>query len=140
MIKIESKNNSKLKNEIEVKLGNFNKSQRDWFKNKAYQVQNKNFYAFDDDKLIGGAIGYIKYNWYYLDLLFIEEIYRKNGIGSKLLKQIEDFAKKENLTGVRLETWDFQAKGFYEKNGYKVFGEIKNCPPEITEYHLKKEF
>lgn len=32
----------------------------------------------------------------------------------------EKFAIKEKLTGVRMETWNFQAKGFYEKNGYKV--------------------
>ena len=52
--------------------------------------------------------------------------------------QIEEFAKKENLTGVRMETWDFQARGFYEKNGYTVFAEIKDCPPKTTCYFLKK--
>lgn len=39
-----------------------------------------------------------------------------------------------------METWDFQAKGFYEKNGYTVFAEIKDCPPGTICYFLKKEF
>ena len=39
-----------------------------------------------------------------------------------------------------METWDFQARGFYEKNGYIVFAEIKNCPPRTIDYYLKKEF
>lgn len=44
-----------------------------------------------------------------------------------------------NQTGIRMETWDFQARGFYEKNGYNVFGEIKDCPPGTICYFLKKE-
>lgn len=39
-----------------------------------------------------------------------------------------------------METWNFQARGFYEKNGYVVFAEIKNCPPGTVDYYLKKEF
>lgn len=95
---------------------------------------------FDDNKLVGGAIGVIKYNWYFLDLLYVDENYRGQDIGTNLIKQIESFAKKENLTGVRMETWNFQARGFYEKMGYTVYGEIKNCPPGTIEYFLKKEF
>ena len=30
-----------------------------------------------------------------------------------------------------METWNFQARGFYEKNGYNVFGEIKDCPENL---------
>ena len=75
-----------------------------------------------------------------MDLLYIDEEYRNRNIGTNLIKEIEKFALKEHLTGVRMETWNFQAKGFYEKNGYSVFGEIKNCPPGTIDYHLKKEF
>ena len=61
-------------------------------------------------------------------------------MGTNLIKKIEEFAIKEHLIGVRMETWDFQARGFYEKNGYIVFAEIKNCPPGTIDYYLKKEF
>lgn len=101
--------------------------------------EKNNFLAFDGGNLIGGAIGYIQYNWYFLDLLYIDEEYRGQDIGTNLLKQIEEFAKTKKLTGIRMETWDFQARGFYEKNGYTVFAEIKDCPPETTCYFLKKE-
>lgn len=138
MIRIESSNNKELKKQIEDWLRAFNKSQKEWFRDRAYKIKNQNFFAFDEDKLIGGAVGCVKYNWYYLDLLFVKEAYRKQKVGSKLLKQIEDFAKSENSTGVRMETWDFQALGFYKANGYEVFGEIEDCPPGTIEYHLKK--
>jgi ribosomal protein S18 acetylase RimI-like enzyme len=48
-----------------------------------------------------------------LDLLYIDEEYRNRNIGTNLIKEIEKFALEEHLTGVRMETWNFQAKGFY---------------------------
>ena len=69
----------------------------------------------------------------------------KNIIHTKLRKNNMEKCKwlkdnvSEHLTGIRMETWDFQAKGFYEKNGYSVFAEIKDCPPGTIDYYLKKE-
>ena len=94
---------------------------------------------YDDGKVVGGAIGFVKYKWYFLDLLYIDKKYRGQDIGTKLLEQIEKFTRKENLIGIRMETWNFQAREFYEKNGYNVFGEIKDCPPGTIDYLLKKE-
>ncbi len=138
MIKFESVNSKQLDKEIITMLHEFNKNHNEWFKNRTNRIKNKSFFAFDGDRLIGGAVGCIKYNWYYLDFLFVEKEYRKQKIGSQLLGLIEDYAKKNNLTGVRMETWDFQALDFYKSNGYEVFGEIEDCPPGSIEYHLKK--
>ncbi|WP_289466263.1 hypothetical protein, partial [Klebsiella pneumoniae] len=49
----------------------------EWIKNNITSDINipiqeeKNFLVFDEDELIGGAIGYITYNWYFLDLLYV---------------------------------------------------------------------
>jgi len=38
-----------------------------------------------------------------------------------------------------LDTYDFQALAFYQKNGYEVFGILENCPaPGHIRYSLKK--
>lgn len=146
MITIKNENDIKFKKIIDTRLRKNNIEKCSWFKDNISEdinissVKNNNFLAFDNDKLIGGAIGFVEYNWYFLDLLYIDEEYRNRNIGTNLIKEIEKFALKEHLTGVRMETWNFQAKGFYEKNGYSVFGEIKNCPPDTIDYHLKKEF
>ena len=46
-------------------------------------------------------------------------------------------AKKEGCTIIQLDTFDWQAKGFY-KNGYSVFGELKNCPKGHSRYYMSK--
>jgi hypothetical protein len=38
-----------------------------------------------------------------------------------------------------LDTFDFQAEGFYLKNGYKPFGEINNFPSEQKRIYFSKE-
>ena len=146
MITIKNENDIKFKKIIDTRLRKNNIEKCSWFKDNISEdinissVKNNNFLAFDNDKLIGGAIGFVEFNWYFLDLLYIDEEYRNRNIGTNLIKEIEKFALEEHLTGVKMETWNFQAKGFYEKNGYSVFGEIKECPPGTIDYHLKKEF
>lgn len=145
MIILKNDNDINNKNIIHTKLRRNNLDKCEWLnKNvpndiKVSDTIQNNFLAFDDKKLIGGAIGFVQYNWYFLDLLYIDKEYRNKNIGTKLIRAIEEYAKKENLTGVRMETWNFQARGFYEKMGYTVWAEIKDCPPGTIDYYLKKE-
>ena len=145
MIKIVNDNNIEMKNIIHTNLRKNNREKCEWLKNntsadiKISGTKTSNFLAFDNDRLVGGAIGFVEYNWYFLDLLYIDKEYRGKDIGTNLLKEIEEFSIKQNLTGIRMETWDFQAREFYEKNGYNVFAEIKDCPPGTICYFLKKE-
>ena len=145
MIKIVIDNDKKLKNEIDVGLTKFNREKCEWLKVNSdivvdeYQEKEFNFLAYDDNKLIGGAIGFIKYDWYFLDMLYINEEYRKRKIGTNLINEIEDFARKEKLIGIRTDTWDFQAKEFYEKMGFKLFGELKDCPLGTINYFFEKK-
>ena len=145
MIVIKNDNNSDYKYIIHSKLRENNRNRCYWIKEnilgdvKIPTRKEYNFLAFDNDKLVGGAIGFVDYNWYYLDLLYVDDDYRGIDVGSNLIKNIETFAKAEKLTGIRVETWNFQARGFYEKQGFTVFAELNNCPPGTIEYHLKKE-
>ncbi len=122
-----------------TRLKAYNRSHCQWLAAHPAPQEQHNVFAFDGDTPIGGAVGYVAYNWYMLDLLYVHEEYHGQHIGTKLLGQIEAFARNKHLTGIRLETWDFQAKGFYEKNGYTVFAELKDYPPGSTVYFIKKE-
>lgn len=146
MIIIKEDNDIKKKEIIHRDLRKSNIDKCEWIRNNETIDINipieeeKNFLAFDGNKLIGGAIGNINYNWYFLDLLYVNENYRGKDIGTTLINKIEETAKELELTGIRMETWDFQALGFYEKMGYKIFGEIKDCPPGTICYFLEKTF
>ena len=99
------------------------------------------FYVYDRGKKIGGVYGYIDpENWVYIALLYISDDYREKGIGSKLIALVEKLGRRSKCTGIRTETWDFQAIGFYEKRGFVVYGILEDHPIGATDYLLKKKF
>ncbi|GFZ33288.1 N-acetyltransferase [Clostridium zeae] len=78
------------------------------------------------------------WNCLYVDVLWVKEEYRKEGYGSILLKEVEKVAKEKGCKLSHLDTFDFQAKDFYLKHGYEVFGVLDDCPVEHKRYYLKK--
>jgi len=90
------------------------------------------------DMLAG--INSILYCWNCLniDVLWVREDSRKEGYGSALLNEIEKIAKEKGCKLIHLDTFDFQAKDFYLKHGYEVFGVLDDCPVEHKRYYMKK--
>ncbi|MBK1810707.1 GNAT family N-acetyltransferase [Clostridium sp. YIM B02505] len=78
------------------------------------------------------------WNCLYVDVLWVKEEYRREGYGSILLKEVEKIAKEKGCKLSHLDTFDFQAKDFYLKHGYEVFGVLDDCPAEHKRYYLKK--
>jgi ribosomal protein S18 acetylase RimI-like enzyme len=78
------------------------------------------------------------WNCLYVDVLWVKEEYRNLGYGSILLKEVERAAKERGCHLVHLDTFDFQAKDFYIKQGYEVFGVLEDCPLEHKRYYMKK--
>jgi GNAT superfamily N-acetyltransferase len=93
----------------------------------------------DDGKLIAGITATL-YCWgiLYTDALWVHEQHRHRGLGTKLLRNLEEEAKKKGCTLSHLDTFDFQGKAFYEKLGYELFGILDECPPGHQRYFLKK--
>ena len=70
--------------------------------------------------------------------LFVDERYRGKGIGSALLKQVEEEARRMGAGVARLDTFEFQALNFYLKHGYEIWGILEDCPKGHKRYYLKK--
>jgi GNAT superfamily N-acetyltransferase len=85
--------------------------------------------AFMEDRLIGGLIGKVLWNWLYADLVWVEEEFRGQGIGTTVMKTAEERALSMKLTGIYLWTETWQAPLFYRKLGYTQFVEFKDFPP-----------
>lgn len=89
-------------------------------------------------ELAGGVYGKIAWQWLYVDLLWVDEDFRGQNLGSRLLSDIEKAANKHGIFNYYLSTASFQAPDFYQKMGYKIFGQIEGLPPGQTTYFLKK--
>lgn len=75
----------------------------------------------------------------YVDTLWVDEEYRNQGVGSKLMDQVEKSLKDYGCSLCHLDTFSFQAPGFYEKRGYKIFGTLEHKKAGISEYFLVKD-
>lgn len=80
------------------------------------------YLAFDEDKAIGFALGYYRYSTWkgktiYLEDLYVEEPYRKRGVGNALLETLAAKAKNENIAYIDLQVldWNEPAISFYKK-------------------------
>ncbi|MFD4409728.1 GNAT family N-acetyltransferase [Streptomyces sp. NPDC058467] len=91
------------------------------------------------DALAGGLIGHTWTTWLHVTYLWVDARHRGTGLGSHLLARAERMAVTDRgCLNSRLETWDFQAPDFYQKQGYEVVCVIPDYPPGITEYTLTK--
>lgn len=87
----------------------------------------------------GGLLGKQFWSWLYVDILWIDESVRGRGWGSRLLRHAEAEAQQTGCTRALLDTFDFQARPFYEREGYTVFAELEDFPPGHMRYYMRKE-
>jgi len=88
---------------------------------------------------IGGVLAGIGYwNGLEINIIWVKDEYRKKGIGSHILKYVEDIAKAKGATVAMLDTFDFQAEEFYLRNGYISIGEIQNFPKGHKRIYFSK--
>ena len=83
------------------------------------------------------GIGY--WNGLEIKILWVDENYRNNGLATKLLNYVETTAKEKGATISMLDTFDFQAPGFYLKNGYDQIGEINDFPKGHKRIYFSKK-
>jgi len=94
--------------------------------------------ARDDQGVVGGLIGQLRWRWLYVAKLWVDERGRGRGIGTELLRAAEDLARSRGCTDVSLDTFEYQARPFYEKLGYELFGTLDGYPPGYRQFYLRK--
>jgi GNAT superfamily N-acetyltransferase len=92
----------------------------------------------DTDELLGGLWGGTAYSHLHIELLYLPEDLRGTGLGRQLMAQTEHEAILRGCRTVWLDTFTFQARGFYEHLGYAVFGTLEDYPPGHERFFLKK--
>ncbi|MBQ0002237.1 MAG: GNAT family N-acetyltransferase [Treponema sp.] len=113
------------------------------FNDKAVGPDNHellNIVEYDNNgNVIAGILGGTYWGWMHLDILWVDENYRRTGIGSKLLKAAEEEAVRRGCHSVHVDTMSWQAPEFYKKHGYREIGKLENIPTGNKKFHLIKE-
>lgn len=88
--------------------------------------------------VVGGLLGHTRWGWLYVAKLWVDERARGQGLGTQLLTAAEDLARSRGCTDASLDTFEYQARPFYEKLGYSLFGTLEGFPPGYRQYFLRK--
>lgn len=93
----------------------------------------------DQDEIIAGLNSAVCWNWMEIDILWVDDDHRGQGLGKRLLQEAEQIARSKNCTFIKLNTFSFQAPEFYKKFGYEVMAIIENAPLGNKHYYYKKD-
>lgn len=91
-----------------------------------------------DGVLIGGMRGIVNMGLVEIRGVWVEPSYREAGLGRRLMTTLEDRARSRGATRSALWTYDWEARGFYEKLGYEIYGTLP-YPAGTTRYFMKKD-
>ncbi len=69
--------------------------------------------------------------------MWVEQSLRNKGNGTKLLKMTENEAVKLGCKYAHLDTYSFEVRRFYEKNGYRLFATLEDYPEGYSKCFLK---
>lgn len=90
-----------------------------------------------DGSAQGGLWGNTHHGWLYVQMLVVPEAARGTGLGRQVMALAEAEARARGCRHAWLDT-QFGALGFYQRLGYRVFGELPDFPPGFTRSFLTK--
>ncbi|MFY0665097.1 MAG: GNAT family N-acetyltransferase [Natronospirillum sp.] len=91
-----------------------------------------------DGNIESGIVGEVWGAWLSVKYLFVSPDEKNKGIGTTLLSKLESKAAALGAQQSVLETYSFQAKDFYLKNGYVLKMTLENCPETDQLHYLTK--
>jgi len=92
-----------------------------------------------DCEIVAGLTGKTFWNWLHVEYLWVSENERGKKLGSKLMRAAEEEAISRGCVGSTLDTFSFQALGFYQKLGYTVFGSLSGYSGNHQRHYLEKK-
>jgi GNAT superfamily N-acetyltransferase len=96
------------------------------------------FVRDDQQTIHAGVEGWTWCGSCYLRHIWVHQDLRGQGVGTKLLQAAEQEAIKRGCQHIVLESFSFQAPGFYQKLGFEVFAVLEDHPHGHRNYYLRK--
>lgn len=98
-----------------------------------------NFHIEAEGEIVAGIVAASTGDTLEVEFLFVAESRRGQGLGRALLERAETAACRDGVQRVLLNTYSFQAPGFYPKMGYTLLGRIDPCFGAHSQYFYGKE-
>jgi ribosomal protein S18 acetylase RimI-like enzyme len=92
----------------------------------------------DDGEVIAAALGETGRGWLNVSVVWVDERARGQRLGTQLVNAMEAEAIRRGCHSAYLDTFSYQARPFYEKLGYEVFGTLENYPPGHQRFYMRK--
>jgi GNAT superfamily N-acetyltransferase len=92
-----------------------------------------------DGAVLGGLWGHTGFDWLFTQFLVVPEALRRRGVGSEIMRLAEQEAVRRGCHGAWLDTFEFQARGFYERIGYTCFAELADYPKGLSRFFMRKD-
>jgi GNAT superfamily N-acetyltransferase len=90
-------------------------------------------------EVVGGILGRSSLGLLFLDLVYLPDALRGQGVGSRMMRMAEEEGRRRGCCAAVLYTISFQAPEFYERLGYRRFGSIPCHPPGTARLFYTKE-
>jgi ribosomal protein S18 acetylase RimI-like enzyme len=97
------------------------------------------FLKSERGETMGGLLGGIWGGWLHITYLWIDEAARGRRWATKLMDMAEAYGRERGCHSVTLDTHSFQARPFYEKRGYEIFGTLDDYPEGHKKFFLRKK-
>jgi len=92
----------------------------------------------DEGRIVAGLAGETYCGWLFVRYLWVSEGLRGRGVGRELMVQAEACARERGCHSAWLDTFGFQAPGFYEKLGYQEFARLDYPPGHHKQFMCKQ--
>ncbi|GCE82716.1 GNAT family N-acetyltransferase [Komagataeibacter diospyri] len=86
----------------------------------------------------GGLVAQSRWGEMHIDMLAVSPHLRGRGMGRRLIDMAEREARRRGCAHMWLDTYAFQARAFYEKVGFEVFGQLDGPPPFFPRYFMRR--
>jgi len=96
------------------------------------------FARADDDCLIGGLTAITYWQFLEVDYLWVDQDHRRSGHGARLMAAAEAEALQRGCRQALVDTFSFQALGFYQALGYQEFGRLAGFCGQYDRHYLRK--